>query len=228
MERESGYIIVPVYNEASVLRQTLSPLLEAGYRLIVVDDGSRDGSADCVAGLPLVLLRHAVNLGQGAALETGMAWARRAGAEWVLHFDADGQHDPAAVERLLEPLRQGRADVTLGSRFLEAASRRAVPPRRRLLLRLAILANALLTGLWLSDAHNGLRALNRHALACLRFSARDETHATEILSEIRRHKLRWAEVPVLVHYTAYSRRKRRSLADGWNIFARLLARKLFS
>jgi glycosyltransferase involved in cell wall biosynthesis len=109
---------VPAYNEGPVVKTTVDRLLAAGYRVVVVDDGSRDETVE-VRDLPVTYIRHSVNLGQGAALQTGMNYALRAGARVAVHFDADGQHDCSQIERLIEPILSGTADVVFGSRFLQ-------------------------------------------------------------------------------------------------------------
>ena len=156
-------VIVPAFNEGRAVKSTVGPLLAAGYRVVVVDDGSTDETVE-IKRLPVVYLRHAVNLGQGAALQTGMTYALRAGAEIAVHFDADGQHDCAQIERLIAPIVEGKADVVFGSRFLRSQDRAQVPWKKRILLRGGILVSWVMTGMLLSDTHNGFRALSRRAL----------------------------------------------------------------
>ncbi|TAE58532.1 MAG: glycosyltransferase family 2 protein [Bacteroidetes bacterium] len=220
-------MLVPVFNEAAVLRQTLTELLQAEYEVIVVDDGSGDHSGAIASSLPVYYVRHAVNMGQGAALQTGMRLAQQLGARYLVHFDADGQHRCADIPALIAPLLADTADICLGSRFLSAESRNAVPPLRRWLLRAAILVNYAFTGLWLSDAHNGFRALNARAISAIELTENDMAHATEILAEISRRRLRYTEVPVQVRYTAYSLGKGQRMAHALRIFTTLLLRKLF-
>ena len=114
---KSTFVIVPAFNEGEII-STLQGLIAAGYSVVVVDDGSTNGMDALVANLPVYFLRHPVNLGQGAALQTGMTFALQNGAEIIVHFDADGQHKVEDIETLLKPLHQGEADVVLGSRFL--------------------------------------------------------------------------------------------------------------
>lgn len=218
-------IIIPTYNEAPVIRATLQDLLPMRYELIVVDDGSTDGTRALIADLPIHYLRHPVNLGQGAALQTGMCYAVQRSLAYVLHFDADGQHAAADIPHLLEPLLKDEADVVLGSRFKSSVLE--VPLLRRLLLRAAIVFNGLMTGLWLSDAHNGLRALNLRACQLIRLKENGMAHATEILMEIRKHQLRYQEVGVRVRYSAYSQSKGQSAWNALNILSDIILRKLF-
>jgi glycosyltransferase involved in cell wall biosynthesis len=228
LRNRSTFIIVAAYNEAKVIRATLTPLLEQGYSVLVVDDGSSDGTWDVLQELPIFALRHPINLGQGAALQTGMMAALRMQADYLVHFDADGQHRVNDIEVLLEPLRQGQADVALGSRFLRTEDEHAVPRKKRLLLKSAILVNMLLTGLWLSDAHNGFRAFTREAAQRIHLRQNRFAHASEILTQIRSHRLRYVERPTNIVYSEYSRIKGQSMVNAFNIVVDLVLAKLLS
>lgn len=221
---KSVYIIIPCYNEGPAVRGVIESLLPLGHGIILVDDGSAEPVAPLVNGLPVYCLRHAVNLGQGAALQTGMAFARRLGAEAVVHFDADGQHDAGGIGELLAVLDEG-VDVALGSRFLRREDELLVPRGKRVMLRLARLVNGVFTGMWLSDAHNGFRALGPRALAAVDLKENRMAHATEILTQIRRAGLSWREVPVRVRYTAYSREKGQKWTNSLNILIDLILNK---
>jgi glycosyltransferase involved in cell wall biosynthesis len=221
------FVVVPAYNEGRVIRSTVLPLVEAHYAVVVVDDGSTDHTASVLNGLGVYVLRHPINLGQGAALQTGMTFALQQGAEFVVHFDADGQHRAEDIATLVEPLRRGEADVVLGSRFLRQADRQAVPLLRRMLLRGAVIVDGLLTGVWLSDAHNGFRALTRAAAAQIHLRENRFAHASEILSQMRRLGLRYVERPTTILYTDYAKAKGQSMWNALNIVADLLLRRLF-
>lgn len=226
-ERAQTFVVIAAHNEGRVIRATVTPLIALGYAVVVVDDASRDDTAAQLAGLPVHLLRHRLNLGQGAALQTGMRYALARGARFVVHFDADGQHNPADIAVLLAPLRADEADVVLGSRFLRAEDRAAVPARRRLLLRAGVAVNGLLTGVWLSDAHNGMRALTAHAAAVIDLRENRFAHASEILHQIRRQRLRCVERPTTIAYTAYSMAKGQSALNAVKIVFDLLLRRIF-
>ncbi|QNA44650.1 glycosyltransferase family 2 protein [Lacibacter sediminis] len=224
MSDSAKFIIIPSFNEEIVLRSTVEPLINQGYHVVVVDDGSTIEQEKFIADLQVTTIRHVQNLGQGAALETGTVYALAKGASYIVHFDADGQHDLSAIEHLLAPILNNTADVVFGSRFLTQQS--SLPFTRSLLLHTARYVNFLFTGLLLSDAHNGLRAFNRKAADLIRIKENRMAHASEILILVKKNKLRFTEVAVDVRYTAYSKAKGQS---GWNsirIFFDLLLHKL--
>jgi glycosyltransferase involved in cell wall biosynthesis len=219
------YVVVPAFNEGQVIRDALQPVLEAGYSLVVVDDGSTDDTWEQLAGLPLHRLHHPLNLGQGAALQTGVSYALMQGAEYIVHYDADGQHSPEDIAGLLAPVLAGEAEVALGSRFLREEDWRAVPLGRRLLLRGGVIVNGLLTGLWLSDAHNGARALSRLAAEQIVLKENGFAHASEILQQIKNFGLRSVERPTRIRYTDYSKFKGQKASNAFNILMDLIIRR---
>lgn len=212
-DRRTTCVIVRAYNEAAALGDVVRSLLAANCRVVVVDDGSSDATAAVARSLAVRLVRHAVNLGPGAALQTGLAAALATGATTIVTFDADGQHAVGDLERLVEPIVSGRADAVFGSRFLRAEDRRLVPWSRRLLLRGAVVVNFLFTRRWLTDAHNGLRALSAELARTIELEERSFAYASELQAKIVRGGWRLLEVPVSIRYSE------RSLAKGqkgWN------------
>ncbi len=195
------FIIIPAYNEEASIGFVLQKLvaLYPDLKIIVVVDGANDKTADIARTFSgITVLVHEINRGQGAALETGNEYARKNNAQMVIHFDADGQFDPTDITKMIEPVLLGRADIALGSRFLGTHN---TPPSRRIFLRAGILFQWFLTGLFLSDAHNGFRVLNKKALECIRLSQDRMAHATEVIEEIAKHHLRFEEVPISIQYT---------------------------
>jgi polyprenyl-phospho-N-acetylgalactosaminyl synthase len=223
--RSKVFIIIPVYNEAGVIAQTLHQVLQTGHSIVVVDDGSTDGTPDIVRSFPVHLVVHPVNLGQGCALQTGMDFANMQHALAVVHFDADGQHKASDIATLLAPVLEHDYDVAFGSRFLHKRSE-GIPFTKKIFLQLARYVNWMFTGMLLSDAHNGLRALGPRALERIRFSENGMSHASEILWLVKDNNLRVTEVPVTIEYTAYSRRKGQSLWNSVNIIFDLLFKKI--
>lgn len=216
------FAIIPAYQEAGALPAAVRDVLALGYSVVVVDDGSRDGTEKALRGSPVHYLRHGANLGQGAALQTGMDYALSHDAEIVVHFDADGQHPANRIADLIRPILEGECDVVLGSRFLRREDRELVPWKKRIALRMGIVVSGILSGVWLSDTHNGFRALSREAASRIRLRENGFAHATEILACLRMAGLRYREVPVSIRYTAYSIRKGQPVSNGLNVVVDLL------
>ena len=218
------WVVVPAYNEARVVAGVVAELKPDAHRIVVVDDGSSDSTAEMAAECGAVVLRHPINLGQGAALQTGIEFALARGAELIVTFDADGQHRAADVARLIDALEAERADFALGSRFLGSAVN--IPPLRRMLLRAATLFTRLTTGLALTDAHNGLRAMTRRGALRIRLRQNRMAHASEILGQIAASGLKFVEVPVTIDYSSYSLAKGQRSGDLIVILLDLFARRL--
>lgn len=223
-EKSGVWVVIPAYNEAPRIGTGLAALCPNWPNIVVVDDGSADETSEAVRRHPVWLLRHPVNLGQGAALVTGIRFALRRGAEFIVTFDADGQHDVADIDSLLAPLLEGRADIAFGSRFLGRTV--GIPKSRRLMLSAAVLVTRALYGMPVTDAHNGLRAMSRKAAAALRITTNRMEHASEILERVREQHLRWTEVPVTIHYTEESLAKGQRTGAAFHLFIRLILEKL--
>ncbi len=196
------FAIVPAYQEEKTIAQVVRSLKEKVDEVVVVVDGKVDRTGEIAESNGAIVLYHLVNRGQGAALETGDQYALENGADIVVHFDADGQHQAEDVETLISPLIKGEVDVVFGSRFLKGKS--FVPwTKKWLILKPATILNNFLTGLKLTDAHNGLRALNKFALRKIRITQDRMSHNTEIASLVKHHHLRYKEVPVRIIYKKY-------------------------
>lgn len=225
MSSSKIWVVVPAFNEADVLAQTLSDLLSHFQKIVVVDDCSTDGTGDIALARGAYVCRHPINLGQGAAIQTGIAFALAAGADYVITFDADGQHRPEDAEAMLAELIRSKADVVLGSRFLGAAM--GISRTRKMLLKAAVLFTRLSTGLKITDAHNGLRAFTGAAAAKIKLRQNRMAHASEILEQIARHGLRYGEHPVTIVYTDYSRAKGQRIIGAARIMLDLFLRRLY-
>lgn len=223
--RERVWVIVAAYNEAFAIARVISELKRGGYPTVVVDDGSTDGTADIASTAGATVIKHPINLGQGAALQTGIDYALSREAEVVVTFDADGQHCTSDIGPLLEALGRERAEFALGSRFLGRSCN--APELRRLVLRAATLFTRVTTGLQLTDTHNGLRAMTRRGAAAVQLQQNRMAHASEILNQIAKSGLRYVEVPVTIKYTAYSLAKGQNVGNSVMILIDLFARKLY-
>ncbi|MGI5836826.1 MAG: glycosyltransferase family 2 protein [Chloroflexota bacterium] len=212
------WVVVPAYNEGKAIGTVLEKLVRYPYSIVVVDDGSADNTAKVAESFPVAVLRHVFNLGQGAALQTGISYVLRfPETRYVVTFDSDGQHNPDNIERLLEPLKAGTHDVALGSRFLKEGDAQNIRLTKQLFLKLAVAFTRMSTGLNLTDTHNGLRAFTAEAAAKLRIVQNRMAHASEILSQIAALGLRVCEIPVTISYTEYSLSKGQSILNSVNI-----------
>ena len=218
------WVVIAAHNEARVIGQVVCSLCAAPYRVAVVDDGSTDSTAEAAAAAGAILVRHPINLGQGAALQTGIELALSRGAGTIVTFDADGQHRAADVAKLLDVLAAERADFALGSRFLGTALE--MPASRKILLRAATWFTRLTTGLNVTDAHNGLRAMTRRGALRIRLRQNRMAHASEILGQIAASGLKYVEVPVTIEYSHYSLAKGQRSGDFVAILLDLFARRL--
>lgn len=221
---DSVWIVVPAYNEEGTIREVLVSLLRSYRNVIVVDDCSIDATGALATDAGAHLVRHPVNLGQGAALQTGITFALQKGAGYIVTFDADGQHRSADIAALLAALAESDADFALGSRFLGTTTGLDLP--RRLLLKVAVLFSRMTTGLEITDAHNGLRAFTRRGASVLQICQNRMAHASEILHQIAKSRLKFVEVPVTIDYTQYSKAKGQRLSNSVNILLELLAGSL--
>lgn len=223
-ENEDVWVVIPVFNEERVIADVVADVRTTFPNVVCVDDGSRDGSAERVAATRAHLVRHPVNMGQGAALQTGLSYAlARSGGKYFVTFDADGQHQVEDARRMVEIARQGGADVVLGSRFLDQP--RKVPAVKRLVLRAVVALSPNTRRLRLTDAHNGLRVLTRPAAERLRITMNGMAHASEIVSQLAKARVPVVEVPVTILYTEYSMSKGQSLINGVNILFDLSVRQ---
>lgn len=217
---DNVWVVVPAFNEASVLESTLSELLQTYSKVVVVDDGSTDDTRLIALASGAIVLTHLVNLGQGAALQTGINYALEEGASHIVTFDSDGQHDPADISRLFLIMRDNDCDVVLGSRFVGEVV--DLPFARRCLLKLAVLFTRFSTGLNLTDTHNGLRLLTANAAKKIHLTQNKMAHASEILEQISTLELSYCEAPVTVRYTDYSLKKGQRLSDSVGILIDLV------
>src|SRR6266545_382980 len=218
------WVVIAAYNEAGVIARVIADVRRRGYPVLVVDDGSTDTTAEIAGQAGAVVIRHPVNLGQGAALQTGIEFALARGAEFVVTFDADGQHRADDIAGLLKALTDNNADFALGSRFLGASI--DLPASRRALLKAATVFTRLTTGMRVTDTHNGLRAMTRCGASRIALRQNRMAHASEMLEQIARSGLRYVEVPVTIEYSAYSLAKGQQLSDSLAILVDLSAQRL--
>ncbi len=224
MKNDDVWIVIAAYNEGKRLGHTLEPLCRRYANVVVVDDGSADDTSAASGRHPVWVLRHIINLGQGAALQTGLRFALERGAQYLVTFDADGQHSTDEIEHLVGPVRQGVVDVALGSRFLGKTV--GLPWTRWLVLKLGVLFTRVFSRVQVTDAHNGLRAFSRQAAGQLRIRQNRMAHASEILDQIRERGLRYAEAPVTIRYSEETMAKGQSSWNALRIVAQLVLARM--
>ena len=220
-----AWVVVPMFNEASSVAGVVERLREHFDHVLCVDDGSRDESSALAATAGATVVTHAVNLGQGAALQTGFDYVlRHTDARFVVTFDADGQHRVEDAVSMLEHARTGEHQVVLASRFL--GSTVDMPRLRSLTLRLALRFSKLHDRLEVTDTHNGLRVLSREALEAIHLTLPRMAYASELQRAVHARGLSYSEHPVEVVYTAYSCSKGQSNLNAVNILFDLAAHRL--
>lgn len=210
------YVIMPVYNEQTVVREVIQQLEQYFSNIVCVNDCSTDQSVKEIAETSATLLEHGKNMGQGAAIRTGLQYALLdSKAKYFITFDADGQHDSADAMQLLKCLKKQKIDIALGSRFLGAAEHLGLI--KKMVLKMAVVFTNRTTGVDLTDAHNGLRAFNRNFGEKLHLRCNGMAHASEIIYRIAEGKFQYDEVPVTIRYTKYSKSKGQSVFNAFNI-----------
>ena len=220
----SVFVVVPAYNESLQIKPVLKKLVGLGYRVVVIDDCSRDGTLKQCMEMPVTTLHHVINLGQGAALQTGIEYATQNGAQYIVTFDSDGQHKAEDIQRLIDSLETHKADIALGSRFLGETV--GMKKSRGLVLKAAIAFTNWATRLKLTDTHNGLRAFRATCADQLCMKQNGMAHASEILSAIAENNLKYIEVPTTVTYTEYSQNKGQSNLGAIDILFDLVLKRL--
>lgn len=218
------WIVIPAFEEQESIGKVLGMLQRAGYRnLLVVDDGSVDNTKKIAERQGAKVVSHVVNRGLGGALGTGIAGALQLGADYIVTLDADGQHASSDIPKLLAPLQSGKADVVIGSRLLDS---RGMPWIRKIGNWGFNVITRILFGVWTTDSQSGFRAFSREAAKKIVIKTNRMEVSSEIIKEIGRNKLRFAEVPIQVIYTEYSLRHGQSSWNAFRILFKLLLRKV--
>jgi len=201
LPKQDMWFILAAYNEEKQIKNTINSLKENGYfNIVVIDDGSSDNTYDIAEKQGVHVLKHSVNRGQGAALQTGVDFALSKDAKYIIHFDADGQHRIEDLPAMMKPLLNNEADICLGSRFINKDFKSNIPLSRQFYLKGGLWFTKLMTGLKLTDTHNGYRTMTAKSAKKLVITQDRMEHASEILELIARNKLRYKEVPVIIKY----------------------------
>lgn len=210
--------VMPAYKEKTRIVAAILGVRPMVDQVVVVDDGSEDGTAEEARQTGATVVVHAINRGQGAALKTGTEAALKLGADIIVHIDSDGQQDPKAILALVAEIQNGRANVVFGSRFLGVDSE-GMPVMRRAVLFLGKLFSQFVLGIprTMTDPQSGLRAMTARAAREIDFKQDRMAHCSEILRLVTRSDLRWSEVPVRVSYTEATLAKGNQTSDAFKI-----------
>lgn len=215
--------VIPAFNEAKNIVKVINDVKPFVSEIIVVDDCSTDNTANLAEQTGVLVLRHVINRGQGAALRTGSEAALGRGAEIIIHFDADDQFQAKEIPDLIKPLSDGQADAVLGSRFLTKKSK--LPwTKKRIIHPLARLINRFLLKIRLTDPQSGFRALSRATLEKIKIENDGMAHCSEILSKSFYYKFKIKEVPITVIYNNYGQK----FSGGLRILKDMLINKLLN
>lgn len=219
---DDTWVVIPLYNEAAVIAGVIDELRSDFSNIVCIDDGSHDRSGDLARRAGATVVTHPINLGQGAALQTGFEYALEQGARYVVTFDADGQHRVQDAVAMVRRARDEDLAIVFGSRFLDDRSKPGM--LKKLVLKTAVLVTNWSTKTKLTDAHNGLRVIREDALTQIKLKQDRMAHGTEIIVQLGRTRLPYAEQPVEVLYTEYSKAKGQSLLNSVNILIDLVIR----
>jgi glycosyltransferase involved in cell wall biosynthesis len=201
--------VIPAYNEERTIADVVFEVQKYVSEVVVVDDGSSDRTPEHAKEAGAVVYSHFINRGQGAALETGKKIALLRQADIIVTYDADGQFLAEEIIEVVRPIAEGRADVSLGTRFKKSS----VPFGKKFFLGWALALTRFMSGLNLSDTHNGFRAFSREAAEKIKIEQNRMAHASEILEKISKYNLRYEEVPVTVKYFSPAIRRGQRLPD---------------
>ncbi len=215
-KRAKVAVVIAAYNEEARVGKTVRGVIAAGWPwVIVVDDGSRDKTVAIAKAAGAKVILQESNQGQGAALRRGIKAAVAASAVAVVTYDADGQFLPKEIDSVAAPVLAGEVDVVLGSRFTGRTVN--LTRRKRVVLRLAIWFTRLVSRVPVTDTHNGFRCFSRTAAKGINIHFNRMEHASEILDEIRKLRLRMTEVPVTIIYHEEGQHPGRSISMGLRI-----------
>lgn len=224
MRKINKVAVIAAYNEEKRVAMVVDDVSKYVDLVVVVDDGSNDKTSNVIKNEKTVVLRHCINLGQGAALQTGFDYVKKINPVVVVTYDADGQFEASEIPKIMKPVLDGEVDMVLGSRFLGKTVN--MLPIRRYILKLGILFTWIFSEIKLTDTHNGFRALSQRALNRIEITQNRMAHASEIIDEIKRNGLSYLEVPVTVKYDDYSKKKGQNSLNSVRILSELISKKL--
>lgn len=217
------FCVIPAYNEENTIIEVINSVKPLVNQVVIVDDGSTDQTYKLIKEKNVIVLKHIINRGQGAALKTGTKFALSKGADIIIHFDGDGQFLASDINNLTTSIRSGVADIVFGSRFLNKKS--DIPlVKKNIILPLAKLVNRIFFGIKMTDPQSGFRAMSAHAARNIDWQQDRMAHCSEILFSASRSNLRIKEVPITIVYHGFGQR----FTDGLKILKDLFLARLIN
>jgi glycosyltransferase involved in cell wall biosynthesis len=226
--KERVFIVITAYNVSDSIAAVVEELMQDGFKnIIIVDDCSTDNTLEVSKTIKDVkILHHIVNRGQGAALETGQKFALSQGAEYIVHYDGDGQHSPDKILQAVEILSSSDYEIAIGTRFGKGAERINMPFKKIVILKMGIIFTWFVSGIWLSDTHNGFRVIKASTIPKLAIKMDRFEHASEIIDYIKWKKIKYVEIPVKISYSEYSNMRGQKIWNSVNILLNVLVKKI--
>lgn len=221
-------IIIPAYNEAPVISTTIAKVKKVikeskkSFDILVIDDGSNDNTYAKAKQMEALVARHKINRGLGGALGTGLLYAKKQNYDLAVTIDADGQHNPQDIDKVILPIETKKADLVIGSRTKSKLGQ--MPIDRRIINLLGNLVTWLLFGVWTSDSQSGFRSFSKKAISCIEIKTERMEVSSEIFCEVKKNNLKITEAPIQVIYTEYSRSKGQDNLNAFNVLYKLLLR----
>lgn len=216
-------ILITIYNEEPRIKKVLDGLKK--YNLILINDGSTDDTLKIIKSCKNAhIISYKKNRGKGYALQKGIKYAKNNNYDRLILMDGDGQHNPRDIKKFEKKLSEGY-DFVIGSRFIKNNSN--IPLSRRIILFGGKIIEKILIGIDLTDAHNGFRAMNKKSINKIKLTENRMSYASQLMFEIKKHKLTYTEVPVKIKYTKDTLEKGTgSLFTGFKILFRLIGLKI--
>jgi glycosyltransferase involved in cell wall biosynthesis len=209
---------LPMYNEEETIGTIVLQVSEHVDKVICVDDGSSDSCASIATRLGAEVIRHRFNRGYGGALKSIFHRAIELDVDVLVVLDADGQHAPEDISRLVQPIRDGDADVVIGSRFVEGGDGVSMPAYRKLGIKVITAASNLSSDLGINDTQSGFRAFSRLALQRLRFDSEGMELSLELLEDAKEKNLSVKEVPTIIRYDVPKGSSYTPVSHGFVVF----------
>lgn len=214
--------VIPAYNEEKTIGNVVRKTTGFADEVLVVDDGSADKTQEIARNYGAKVLNLRINRGLGSAIRTGIKAALARGADIIITLDADGQHNPEDIKKIIEPILKNEADVAIGTRMKE----KGMPTKRRMANLTANFVTFLLFGIWAKDSQSGFRAFSAKAAKLIDLRTDRMEISSEIISEIKDKNLRFAEIRIKPVYTEYSMSKGQNFFVGIETAFRLFLRRL--